>query len=66
MSPILCFTAPPTGLLGNANGNMDDDLQTPDHIVIASNATSREVFEKFGMTCKFNRHTLCRLDAISQ
>ncbi|KAI0239247.1 hypothetical protein LSAT2_010015 [Lamellibrachia satsuma] len=42
--------APPTGLLGNANGNMDDDLQTPDHIVIASNATSREVFEKFGMT----------------
>jgi len=53
----LFSTEPPTGLLGNANGNMDDDLQTPDKMVIATNATSREVYEKFGMSCKYNKQT---------
>ena len=45
-------TAQPTGLLGNANGLADDDMQTPDGAVIDVNSTGREVFEKFGQMCK--------------
>ncbi|KAI0240570.1 hypothetical protein LSAT2_008699 [Lamellibrachia satsuma] len=44
-------TAQPTGLLGNANGLADDDMQTPDGVVIDVNSTSREVFENFGQMC---------------
>ena len=45
-------TAQPTGLLGNANGLADDDMQTPDGVVIDVNSTAREVFENFGQMCK--------------
>ena len=42
----------PVGLLGNANGNAGDDLQTPNHDLLPSNATARQLYEEFGMTCK--------------
>ena len=42
----------PAGLLGNANGNAGDDLQTPNHDLLPSNATARQLYEEFGMTCK--------------
>ena len=45
-------TAQPTGLLGNANGLADDDMQTPDGVVIDVNSTARELFENFGQMCK--------------
>ena len=49
---LMFSTAQPTGLLGNANGLADDDMQTQDGVVIDVNSTSREVFENFGQMCK--------------
>ncbi|KAI0237989.1 Protein mesh [Lamellibrachia satsuma] len=40
----------PRGLLGNANGNADDDLQTPNNVSLASNVTARQLYEEFGLT----------------
>ncbi|KAI0239248.1 Sushi domain-containing protein 2 [Lamellibrachia satsuma] len=40
----------PRGLLGNANGVPDDDLQTPDNVTIVTNVTKRELHERFGLT----------------
>ena len=42
----------PRGLLGNANGDIKDDLQTPNNVVIPTNATLRQLYEEFGMKCK--------------
>ncbi|KAI0221189.1 hypothetical protein LSAT2_027418 [Lamellibrachia satsuma] len=39
----------PRGLLGNANGNADDDLQTPNNVSLASNVTARQLYEEFGL-----------------
>jgi len=54
----------PVGLLGNANGNASDDLQTPNHVLLPSNATARQLYEEFGLTCKFffktKSQTSCR------
>ena len=40
------------GLLGNFNGNPDDDLETPDGDVLSPNATDKELFYDFGIKCK--------------
>ena len=45
-------TGRPSGLLGNANGDKEDDLQTPDGVKVNSNSTLREIHELFGVTCK--------------
>ena len=40
------------GLLGNWNGNPDDDLLQPDGTILSPNSTLREIHEMFGELCK--------------
>ncbi|KAK2188587.1 hypothetical protein NP493_128g05111 [Ridgeia piscesae] len=42
----------PRGLLGNANGNVTDDLKTQSGVVIDSNSPPKELHEDFAMTWK--------------
>ena len=55
---ILCVfsTEKPRGLLGNANGDVNDDLQSPANVIISPNATSRRVHEEFGVKCRSIRY----------
>ena len=53
MSNTYLFLDAPRGLLGNANGNADDDLHTPNNVSLVSNVTARQLYEEFGLTCKF-------------
>ena len=48
----LCPAEHPLGLLGNANGDAEDDLRSAGNFILPSNATAREIFEQFGETCK--------------
>ena len=41
------------GLLGNANGNMTDDLMTPSQHIVSSNSPAKEIHEEFAMTCEY-------------
>ena len=43
------------GLLGNVNGNPDDDLLTPNGTVLAKDTNEEVIFKYFGQKCKF-RH----------
>jgi hypothetical protein len=40
------------GLLGNINGNPDDDLELPDGTTLRSNLTESEIYYQFGEQCK--------------
>ena len=40
------------GLMGNFNGQPDDDFVLPDGTILASNLTERQIFETFGKQCK--------------
>ena len=41
------------GLYGNWNGNLNDDLETPDGTVVSANATMEEIHSQFGQTCNY-------------
>ena len=43
----------PRALLGNANGDVTDDLKTPSGVVIDSNSSPKELHEEFAMTCEY-------------
>lgn len=40
------------GLLGNINGDMNDDLITPSGTLLPSNSTEREIYYHYGELCK--------------
>lgn len=40
------------GLLGVADGNPDNDFQAPDGSVLPSNATEKDIYNRFGLLCK--------------
>ena len=46
------FLGKTTGLLGVWNGDESDDLQSSSGVTISNDATSQEIFESFGETCK--------------
>ena len=39
------------GLLGNINGNKDDDLETPDGTVLQNNINEETLYYSFGQAC---------------
>ena len=41
------------GLLGNANGDPDDDFQLPDGTVLSSDLSEEDIYYKFGEQCKY-------------
>ena len=43
------------GLLGNWNGDLEDDLVTPDGNVLSPNSTLREIHELFGELCNLQK-----------
>ena len=48
----------PSGLFGNANGNMTDDLMTPSQHIVDSNTPANQLHEEFSMTCEY---TMCEI-----
>lgn len=48
----LSSTTNNSGLLGNINGNMNDDLKMPNGTLLPSNTTERELYFNFGELCK--------------
>ena len=40
------------GLLGNVNGNPEDDLELPDGTTLLSNLTESEIYSQYGEQCK--------------
>ena len=40
------------GLMGNFNGNPNDDFVRPDGTTIASNSTEEDIYTNFGEKCK--------------
>lgn len=50
----LTFKGRTRGLLGNYNGDKDDDFVLPDGTVLPSNITERDVFEQFGQKWQVN------------
>ena len=42
------------GLLGNANGNPDDDFQLPDGTVLSSDLSEEDIYYKFGEQCTYS------------
>ena len=40
------------GLLGTWNGDPEDDFLTPNGTMLPSNASSKEIHHKFGLSCK--------------
>ena len=49
---------PPSGLLGNANGNMTDDLMTPSQHIVDSNSPAKEIHEEFAMSCEYTMYEI--------
>ncbi|XP_060071369.1 protein mesh-like [Ylistrum balloti] len=46
-----------TGLLGNYNGDAEDDLTAEDGHVLSPNSTAREIHQGFGLTWRVRRET---------
>ena len=42
-----------SGLLGNVNGNPDDDFELPNGTTLPSNLTESEIYTQFGEHCMY-------------
>ena len=45
--------SPQRGLLGIFNGDVSDDFTAPDGSKISINSSQQEIYEKFGIHCKY-------------
>eukprot|EP00105_Crassostrea_gigas_P019957 XP_011438603.2 PREDICTED: sushi domain-containing protein 2-like [Crassostrea gigas] len=52
----LSSTSTNSGLLGNINGNMNDDLKMPNGTLLPSNTTERELYFNFGELSSYYFH----------
>jgi len=41
------------GLLGNVNGNPDDEFQLPNGTILSSNMSQEEIYYQFGEHCMY-------------
>ena len=46
-----------SGLLGNFNGDPDDDFQTPDGSLVAPDADMKTIHYEFGLLCMIARYS---------
>ena len=42
------------GLLGDFDGNPDNELQTPSGEIVSRNSTSEEIYDGFGVLCNMH------------